>query len=104
MATALRQRYGKGRVAVVVSRFDQKAEIGRADVERVTGGPIAEVFPSDYRLSLDALNRGRPLVLDNQSKLANSYATFARALVSAPCVQVGRGRPTGLLSRLSIFS
>ena len=49
MAAALRQRYGKGRVAVVVSRFDQQAEIGRKDIERVIGGPVADVFPSNYR-------------------------------------------------------
>ena len=60
MAAALRQRYGKDRVTVVVSRFDQVAEIGRKEIERVMGGPIAQMFPSDYRLALGALNVGRP--------------------------------------------
>ncbi len=103
MATALRQRYGKGRVAVVVSRYDQHAEIGRKDIERVVGGPITDVFPSNYRLALDALNCGRPLVLDNHNKLASSYASFARNLVGdAPVAPAARERPAGLLSRLSL--
>jgi pilus assembly protein CpaE len=103
MAVALRQRYGKGRVSVVVSRFDQLAEIGRKDVERVVGGPLAEVFPSNYRAALDALNRGRPLVLDNHSKLATAYTTFARGLVTG--AQEPAPTPTrssGLLGRLTL--
>jgi pilus assembly protein CpaE len=103
MASALRQRYGKGNVGVVMSRFDEHAEIGRADVERVTGGPLAEVFPNNYRLALEALNRGRPLVLDNHSKLASSYAAFAKKLVGERPAAVGARQPAsaGLLSRLS---
>lgn len=104
MTTALRQRYGKNRVAVVVTRFDQMAEIGRKDVERVMGGPIADVFPSNYRLALDALNRGRPLVLDNHSKLAEAYATFARNLAQAHPEPAVPERPAGLLGRLSLRS
>ena len=103
MAAALRQRYGKGNVGVVMSRFDQHSEIGCVDVERVTGGPLAEVFPNNYRLALDALNRGRPLVLDNHSKLASSYVSFARKLVADRPADVSTRQPAsaGLLSRLS---
>lgn len=106
MAAALRQRYGKGRVAVVVSRYDQQAEIGRKDIENVIGGPVSDVFPSNYRVALDALNCGRPLVLDNHNKLASSYAGFARSLIAdtpdAPIEQPARERPASLLGRLSL--
>jgi Flp pilus assembly CpaE family ATPase len=102
MAAALRQRYGKDRVRVVVSRFDQVAEIGRKEIERVMGGPIAQVFPSDYRLALGALNVGRPLVLDNHSKLAASFVSFARGLASDSRVeQTSQERPGGLFSRFT---
>ena len=101
MAAALRQRYGKDRVAVVVSRYDSVAEIGRKEIERVMGGPIAQVFPSDYRLALGALNVGRPLVLDNHNKLAASFASFARGLTSSspgePAAEPER--PGGLFGR-----
>jgi septum formation inhibitor-activating ATPase MinD len=81
------------------------AEIGRKDIERVIGGPVAEVFPSNYRHAIEALNNGRPLVLDTQNKLAASYATFARGLVgdvrrAAPA----RERAPGLLGRLTLRS
>ena len=106
MAAALRQRYGKDRVGVVVSRYDQQAEIGRKDIERVIGGPVSDVFPSNYRLALDALNCGRPLVLDNHNKLASSYASFARSLIADPqdalVEQAARERAGGLLSRLNL--
>jgi pilus assembly protein CpaE len=100
MAAALRQRYGKGRVTVVVSRYDEEAEIGRKDIELVMGGPIAEIFPSNYRLAIDALNRGRPLVLDNHNKLAHSYARFARAL-TGQSAGTAPERPASLFGRLS---
>ena len=40
IAGTLRQRYGKERVKIVVSRFDKQAEIGTEDVERVVGSPV----------------------------------------------------------------
>ena len=35
-----------------------------ADVERVLGGPVKYVFPSDYRTAVAALNKGEPLPVD----------------------------------------
>jgi pilus assembly protein CpaE len=83
LSAALRQRYGKDRLTVVVSRFDQHSEIGQSDVERVLGSPVAHTFPSTYRIALDALNAGRPVVLDNHNKLASALTGFARNLVQA---------------------
>jgi pilus assembly protein CpaE len=110
MASALRHRYDSQRVSVVVSRYDQVAEIRQKDIERVIGGPVAEMFPSNYRLALEAVNRGRPLVLDNHNKLAHAYGSFARKLLGAPgsngtaptAEAAPRGRSSGLLGRLSI--
>ena len=65
-----------------ISRFDQQADIGQSDVERVLGSPVAFTFPSNYRVALDALNSGRPLVLDNHNKLAAALTGFARGLVT----------------------
>jgi pilus assembly protein CpaE len=105
MATTLRQRYGRERVPVVVSRFDPVAEIGRKDIERVIGSPVAEVFPSNYRHAIEALNHGRPLVLDKQNKLAAAYTTFARGLVGdVRRAASARERAPGLLGRLTLRS
>jgi Flp pilus assembly CpaE family ATPase len=104
MAAALRQRYGKDRVAVVVTRYDHVAEIGQKEIERVMGGPVAHVFPSNYRLALGALNLGRPLVLDNHNKLASSMDAFARTLLqpAAPADPVRRPAKAGVLGKLSL--
>jgi pilus assembly protein CpaE len=103
LAAALRQRYGKDRVIVVVSRYDPLAEIGRKEIEQVMGGPIAQVFASNYRLAVAAINLGRPLVLDNHNKLAASFESFARGLVESSNVEAAvRERPGGLLGRLGL--
>jgi pilus assembly protein CpaE len=80
MANRLRQRYGKDRVLVVMSRLDRQSDISREDVEKVLGAPVAHVFPSDYRLTMQSLNTGRPVVLDNHSRLATSFEKFALSL------------------------
>jgi Flp pilus assembly CpaE family ATPase len=60
MAAALRSRYPKVAISTVINRRDGKAEIGQRDVEKAVGGSIAHQFPSDYRLALTAMHRGRP--------------------------------------------
>jgi pilus assembly protein CpaE len=80
LAAALRHRYGRDRVLVIVSRVDKHAEISQADIEKVVGSKVEHVLPSDYRLALQALNRGRPLALDNHNGLAAGFRGLARAL------------------------
>jgi pilus assembly protein CpaE len=77
IAGTLRQRYGKDRVKIVVSRFDKQAEIGVDDVERVVGSPVKYTVPSDYRTALNALNKGRPVALDRDSKLTSAFQAMA---------------------------
>lgn len=80
MAATLRQRYGRERVQIVVSRYDSVSEIGQEDIERATGGAVRHLFPSNYRLAVSALNKGQPIVVENHNKLASSYVGFARSL------------------------
>ena len=58
LASALRERYGRDRVLVIVSRFDKQAEISQADIEKVVASKVKHMLPSDYRLALQALNNG----------------------------------------------
>lgn len=101
LAATLRQRYGKDRLSVVVSRFDQLSEIGQDDVERVLGSPVAHTFPSNYRLALQALNTGRPVVLDNHNKLSAALTDFARGLVATAEHATEAPRQAGFLGRLT---
>jgi pilus assembly protein CpaE len=77
IAAALRQRYGKDRVKIVVSRYDKQAEINTEDIARVVGSPVKYTVPSDYRAALNSLNKGRPLALDKESKLAPAFQSMA---------------------------
>ncbi|MEO5823190.1 MAG: AAA family ATPase [Vicinamibacteraceae bacterium] len=80
IAASLRQRYGNDRITVIVNRVDTHAEIGREDVEKVVGTRVVHSVPSDYRMALRALNKGRPLALDNHNKLAASFRELAHDL------------------------
>jgi pilus assembly protein CpaE len=101
MATTLRQRYGHNHVSVVVTRYDAVAEIGQDDVEKAIGGAIKSVFPSNYRQSLEALNKARPLVLDNHNKLAATLKAFAHELASVERPKPAPEKPGGLFGRLT---
>jgi pilus assembly protein CpaE len=102
VTTMLRQRYGKEKVTVVLSRSDRQAEIRLEDVQTAVGGPVKHMFPSDYRLAVSALNHGEPLVLDNKTALAGAFQAFARELAGveqlAPAAEKASG---GLLKRLT---
>lgn len=100
MAEALRQRYGKERIGVIVSRYDAAAEIGQDDVERVTGLKLQGVVPSDYRLALQALNAGRPLMIENHSRLAASYRDLAHKLSGQKKTAEAAQSSSGLFGRL----
>lgn len=99
IAEALRQRYGKERVRVIVSRYDLHSDIGQGDVERVTGTRVTATIPSDYRLALQALNKGRPLAMENHSKLSHAYRQLAEHLAGIER-QVEPGRSGGMFGRL----
>jgi pilus assembly protein CpaE len=96
-----RQRYGRDKVRVVVSRADRLSDISVEDLEQAVGTSVKHVFPSDYRLALDAMNQGRPLVLDNQTALAASYQACARELAGLMPERKEAVRSGGLFGRLT---
>jgi pilus assembly protein CpaE len=105
VATGLRVRYGKDKVSVVLSRYDRQAEIGIEDVQTAVNGPVKHVFPSDYRLAVEALNHGQPLVLEGKAALASAFQAYARELAGAKAAAVS-GESTakkapGFLGRLT---
>jgi Flp pilus assembly CpaE family ATPase len=101
LAAALRQRYGRNKISLVLSRSDRHADIGQQDVERAVGCEVASTFPSDYRVALQALNKGRPLALDNHSELSGAFKRFAFELAGVSPDRPSGPRP-GLLGRLSL--
>jgi len=99
MTQTFGHRYGSSRVRVVVNRFDPKADIGQADVEKVIG-MAAQSLPSDYRAAVDALNTGRPIALDKDKKLGRAFNAFAGEL--AGVAKAARPAGGGMLSRLAL--
>jgi pilus assembly protein CpaE len=84
VAALLRQRYGKDRVSMAVSRYDSRAEIGQDDVERVAGLPVWAVLPSDYRRAVASANAGEPIVAEPTNRLSKIIKEFARRLAGRP--------------------
>jgi pilus assembly protein CpaE len=100
LAATLRQRAGAHRVRLAINRYDSDAEIGRKDVERVMGGPVAYTFPSDYRASLAALNKGEPLIMQNHTRLAAALEDVARDLAGLSPSTRDAARGGGFFARL----
>jgi len=100
IAASLRQRYGSDRVTVIVNRVDTHAEIGRDDVEKVVGSRVVHSVPSDYRMALRALNKGRPLALDNHNKLAASFRELAHDLAGVQPTRPAAPESGGLFGLL----
>jgi pilus assembly protein CpaE len=99
MAETLRNRYGTGRVKVAINRFHRESVIAHADIERAVGGSVEHLIPSDYRSAIEALNAGRPLAMDRESKLGLAFQRFAKDLAGMAKEQVER--PSGVLGRLA---
>ena len=67
---------------MVLSRSDRDkdAEVELDHLETAVGGKVAFSFPSDYRLAVRALNRGKPLVTEGGTPLAGAFQAYARQL------------------------
>lgn len=100
LASVLRQRYGREKVTVLLTRSDRQADIGFEDVEKAVGSRVDHTFPSDYRAALQALNRGRPIALENHNELSSSFRRFAHKLSGVKSERPS-AKPSGLLGRLT---
>ena len=98
MLSSFRQRCGPERVKVAMTRFDPKADLDQADIEKVLGGAVHYRFPNDYQTSVGAITRGEPLIVSNHSRLASSMVDFARQLGGFQAVKKDAPR-TGLFGR-----
>ena len=90
IAATLRQRYGNDRVTVVSAASTRRPRSAATTSSGSSARRSSTSFPSDYRLALQALNKGRPLALDNHNKLA---ASVPRARARSRRRRAGDGRP-----------
>jgi pilus assembly protein CpaE len=101
MVNRLKQRYGKERPVLVLNGKDNQSDIGREDIEQVVGMPVAYTIPGDAKVTMEALNKGRPVVLDNHNSLAASYEKFARSLAGLKIEKADAQASSGWLGRLT---
>ncbi len=101
MVSRLRQRYGKVRVLVVLNAKENQSDIAKEDIETAVGAKIACTIPCEPRASVDALNKGRPVVLDNHNALSGSFEKFARALAGLKVEKAEAQAASGWLGRLT---
>ncbi len=100
IAATLRQRYGKERVKVVISRYDKQAEIGIEDVSEGSRVAGQVQVPSDYRVALTSLNKGRPIMLDKDNKLTPAFQNLAFELAGMRVKPAVEPKSGGLFGRL----
>jgi pilus assembly protein CpaE len=96
----MHERYGRDKVKLLLSRSDGAAEISHADVEKAAGGRVAYTFPSNYRVALQALHKGRPIALENHNNLSAAFKGFAQVLAGSHSEKKPT-RPSGLFGRLT---
>jgi Flp pilus assembly CpaE family ATPase len=85
---------------MVLNRFDKNAAVATSDIERVLGEPLKHQILSDYRVAVEAVNTGIPLVLGD-SRLAKSVRNMATDLAGVAKDPDNQPAPGGVLSRLA---
>jgi Flp pilus assembly CpaE family ATPase len=80
LVATLRQRYGRDCLVLALNRYDRQADISESDIEKVVGMAPTFLMPNDYRAAVRAANHGKPLVLNDESRLSGSIKAFATAL------------------------
>lgn len=76
------------KVRVIVNRAVDMSSITINDVQKIIGYPIWAKIPSDYKVSVNALNRGIPFVTGAPaSKLSQSINNLADIIISGAAIQ-----------------
>ncbi len=88
--------YPRHKLHVVVNRFSKQIDLDLRQVERFLGERVAGYVQSDYKMAVNSINLGQPLVdSDPQSKIATELrdiaARFSTGMPAAPAREPRRG-------------
>jgi len=87
----------RDKVKIVLNRANLELGIGPGDVERSLGVSLLSQLPSDGRLVVGSVNKGKPFILSNpHSRVSDSLRQLAREVVSA-------GQKTGSVKKTRRF-
>jgi len=77
--------YGADKVELIVNRFDKKAPIGIANIERALGKFTLHTVPNSYKQVSASIDHGAPLMTTARANpVSRNLADFARALSPRP--------------------
>ncbi len=80
-----RLEYSADKVSVVVNRYGSKGDLTLSDLEKVLERPVTAKLPNDYRATIDAAARGRPIHIGSpKSKIASALDNLAVTLNGGP--------------------
>jgi Flp pilus assembly CpaE family ATPase len=87
-------------VRLVVNRFSPRQLIPLAEIEKTLGMKVFSTLRNDYQSTMEAINEGRPAVLDKNSIYARDVRKLASEVTGvAVAADKGGGLLGGLFSR-----
>ncbi|MBS1189180.1 MAG: cpaE [Rhodocyclaceae bacterium] len=88
--------YPRGKVRLIVNRYQKGGEIGLADVEGTLGADVAYTVPNSFNAVAASVNQGKPIVsLDPNDRVSKTLVEMAARLEKRSSTPAG-----GWLSRL----
>ncbi len=90
-------RRAKDWLHLVVNRFDSRQLIPLSDIEKALSLEVFATLRNDYQSTMEAINEGRPAVLDRNSVYAKDVRILASKVTG---VDVASGKEGGFLSGL----
>jgi pilus assembly protein CpaE len=87
------------RIKVVVNRYIKKSEISLKDAETGISKELFWVIPNDYKISMMAINQGKPLVhIAPKAEISHNFKKLADTL-SPPELQQGKNKKWSFFKR-----
>ena len=97
--------FGSGMARIACPWSSRAMTSARRSGSRTSSGssaaPVAHILPNNYAVTVASLNKGRPLVMDNHTKLAGAFSSLAHSLAKLTPTKPAKEKSGGLFSRLS---
>jgi len=102
------QKYGypeEEKIGIIVNRFVRKSEISLQDAEKSLNKKISFIIPNAYRVSMNAINEGKPLyTLAQGTEIWKKYRELASAFPVNGKNERKMKKEKGVFSLTSLFS
>jgi pilus assembly protein CpaE len=80
-----------GKLRIIANRFEKKAQISRAEANKIMGAEISMTIPNNYPLAMAAINNGKVIAdISKSSTVAQVYKELAES-VAEPAIKNSGG-------------